>query len=160
MTRTKKRHWGDVFLVLFLLAGAVASIVGCVNGMREAGALTAGAVKTRGVIVDMTRAHGGDTSDRLSIRYTYVVDGVTCEGYERIRSEDAFMALQRGDVIPVYYAENAPSSSAAFDLPSGCDRFCLVGEGALAALLLMMACVAGLMMVRSRFLARPGRKAP
>ena len=160
MARTKKRHWGDVFLVLFLLAGAVASIVGCVNGMREAAALTAGAVKTRGVIVDKTRAHGGDTSDRLSIHYTYVVDGVTCEGYERIRSEDAFMALQRGDVIPVYYAENAPSSSAAFDLSGGCDRFCLVGEGALAALLLMMACVAGLMMVRRRSRARPGKKAP
>ena len=160
MARTKKRHWGDVFLVLFLLAGAVASIVGCVNGMREADALTAGAVETRGVIVDKTRAHGGDTSDKLSIRYTYAVDGVTYEGHERIRSENAFMALQRGDAIPVYYAESDPSNSAAFDLPGGCDRFYLVGEGALAALLLLMAGVAGLMMLRSRFLARPGRKGP
>ena len=160
MARTKKRHWGDVFLVLFLLAGAVASIVGCVNGMREADALTAGAVETRGVVADKTRAHGGDTSDRLSIRYTYTVDGVTYEGYGRIRSEDAFMALQRGDAIPVYYAESDPSNSAAFDLPGGCDRFYLVGEGALAALLLLMACVAGLMMLRSRFLARTDRKGP
>ena len=31
----------------------------------------------------------------MSIHYTYVVDGVTCEGYERIRSEDAFMAFAR-----------------------------------------------------------------
>ena len=160
MARTKKRHWGDVLLVLFLLAGAVASIIGCVNGMREADALAAGAVETRGVVADKTRAHGGDTSDRLSIRYTYTVDGVTYEGYGRIRSEDAFMAVQRGDAIPVYYAENDPSSSAAFGLPGGCDRFYLVGEGALAALLLLMACVAGLMMLRSRFLARTDRKGP
>ena len=93
-------------------------------------------------------------------RYTYAVDGVTYEGYERIRSEDVFMALQRGDAIPVYYAESDPSNSAAFDLPGGSDRFYLVGEGALAALLLLMAGVAGLMMLRSRFLARPGRKGP
>ena len=45
MARTKKRHWGDVFLVLFLLAGAAAAIVGC-------DALTAVAVETRGVVAD------------------------------------------------------------------------------------------------------------
>ena len=160
MARTKKRHWGDVLLVLFVIAGGVASIIGCVNGMREADLLTAGAVETQGVVVDKTRAHGGDTWDRLSIRYTYTVDGVTYEGYERIRSEDVFRDVQRGDAIPVYYAESEPSNSAAFDLPGGCDRFSLVSEGALAALLLLIACMTGLMMLRSRFIARSGKKEP
>ena len=46
-----------------------------------------------------------------------------------MRSEDIFMALQRGDAIPVCCAESAPSSGAAFGLLGSCDRFYPVGEG-------------------------------
>ena len=61
---------------------------------------------------------------------------MTCEGYERIRSEDAFMALQRGDVIPrLLRGERAFEQRRLRPAPAAATRFCLVGEGALAALL-------------------------
>lgn len=120
MKKSKKTALFSWLFALVLLLASAFTLCHHVLQMESGIRRSLSAVQTQGIVLDIYRTPGGDTSDVYHVSYQFQVQGKQYQNTSEI-SWEQMQQLEPGTSIPVFYLPEQPENNRAlqaFDLVS------------------------------------------